>query len=119
MRLLDVATDRLWLIFDGRRHHVTSIDVHTSLFRQSVSLTRVDGAQIAQVREGQELIYGSRLVRTERRPTIYFVAVFPTTVVLHPIPNTAVFDKYGFDYTLCQTLPETLFGKMSQGRALS
>ena len=117
-RVLDPITDKLWLVFDGRYHHVTCGDVFSKLFRERVPITPLNGHDRNSLKHGDDLIFGSCIVRGDTNVTTYFLAVHPTKVKLHPIPSVEVFDKYGFDWSQCRQLPENMLKRFPKGRPL-
>ena len=89
-RLHEDATDKLWLVYGSRRHHVSSSDV-----------------------------FRTCLVRSDRKVQIYLLAVSERAPLLHPIASVEAFDRFGFDYDLVRDVPDAMIASVKPGLALA
>ena len=117
-RLLDRDNDRLWFIFEQKRHHVVCSQVHGSLFVREVALLPTTASVLGEIPEGQELLFGTSLVRRGDSISVYFLAAHPKANILHYVPSKDIADRCGFDLSLSRTLPASTFDKLKIGADL-
>ena len=118
-RLHEDATDKLWLVYGSRRHHVSSSDVFRKLFRGKVFIEPTDPSSINQLTRGDDLLTGTCLVRSDRKVQIYLLAVSERAPLLHPIASVEAFDRFGFDYDLVRDVPDAMIASVKPGLALA
>lgn len=98
---------QIWLVFGGRRHYITDIDVMRSIFRDDAFRTEADCARLA---EGSVLGPGSRLVRRTGSASVHLVVrSHPGQETRHLVIDEAQFEHYGFNAAkIVEISPEAL-----------
>jgi hypothetical protein len=117
MRLIEEGSSQVFLMFGGRRHHISSSAVYDALFSEITGL--VTFSDVALIAEGPELGDGTCLIRADESLFIYLVMRSAEGQVRrHFIPTYESLLDFCFDESKVRNVPPIVMEAIPEGEEL-
>ncbi len=115
-RLVEPGKPDVWLIFHGERHRLPSSRAYDSLFGETERL--VAGADVAEIKRGEDLDDAVCLVRPEGGHQVYMVTGPSRNIRRYYVADYETFVDFGFDTAKIREVPEILVRALNEGEVL-
>ncbi len=117
MRLMEEGSSQVFLMYGGRRHHISTSAVYDALYSEITGI--VTFSDVGLIAQGPDLGDGTCLIRADESVFIYLVTRSAEGQVRrHFIPTYESLLDFGFDEGKVRNVPPILMEAVPEGEEL-
>ena len=116
-RVYQEGAPDVWLVFEGERHHISCIEVFTSLFCHGDNMIAMDDLSVLPL--GNALNLGTSLVRAIGGLQIYMITGSSPHIRKHLLRTKEDFEAFDFDWNKVIEVPGLMLDTLRSGADLT